>query len=309
MRRILQLDVCGQRLVGTYHGPGESTACNNRVGVMLVSFGQQPRAWIGDLGTHVGDAIAAAGFQVFRFDMPGTGDSPGDLPVHLEEFWRFIQDGGHEPIAKALIRELQSRYGFNGMIVGGFCGGAVTAALAAGIAGAHVQGLVLIEPEMGLTAVTDLAKRNTENNYLSVAGFIERIDLARQRLRSPRSWLRLLSGRSDFSFWWRLIRHAVGRAFRGVTGKSLPPGTNLKLLRAWDDFLTRKRPMLVITVGSDTRRKYYNSYGFTAGTSDPSTSLTWLEIPDTTHAMLAGGAKEALPELVSRWMTKVAPLG
>lgn len=303
MRRILQLEVEGHRLLGTLHEP-EGPPVAGRVGVLLVSFGQQPRAWVGDLGTATGDALAAAGFPVFRFDMPGTGDSPGELPLFVEVFWRSIQEGAHEPIAKALIRELQRRHGLRGLVVGGFCGGAITAVHAADAEGADVLGLVLLEPEVGLTPISREDGPPTAVKIDSVSDYLEGVGSVRRRLFSPQAWARLFSGRSDLSYWWGLLRYGLGHAVRKGTGQALPPDANRKLLDGWARSRARRQPMLVATVDSDARRTYYAAYGLQAGKSDPATGLTWAQVPRTTHAMLSGGAKEAVPRLVAEWLTR-----
>lgn len=304
MRRIVTLDILGSRLVGTHHDPG---AGEGAVGVLLLSFGQQPRAWVGDLGACTADRLCAAGHPTFRFDMPGLGDSPGDLPVHLEILWRTIQEGAHEAAARDLARELRKRYRLSGLVLGGFCGGAVTAALSVDPTGRDTVGLIMLEPEMGL--VPTPAGPTPVHEVDSVASYLERWDLIKERMRSPRSWLRLLTGRSDLRYWQGLARYAWKRARERLDHQELPPDLNVRMVSALSRAARRKLPTLIVSVGIPTRRKYYESYGFLPGKCDPEKGITWIEVTGTTHAMLAGGAKDAAPAHVLQWMRAEFPQG
>lgn len=305
MRRVVTLEIQGHRLVGTHHDPGPAGAAHT--GVLLLSFGQQPRAWVGDLGVCMADRLCEAGYPTFRFDMPGLGDAPGELPVHLEVLWRSIQEGAHEASARELVRELKQRYRLPGVVLGGFCGGAVTAALAVDPTGRDTAGLIMLEPEVALVPVP--ASPAPVHEVDSVSAYLERWDLIKERMRSPRSWLRLLTGKSDLRYWEGLARYAAKRVRERLANQELPPDLNVRMLDSLSRAARRKLPTLIVSVGIPTRRKYYASYGMFPGKCDPSRGVTWIEVTGTTHAMLAGGAKEATPAHVVQWMQAHFPVG
>lgn len=313
MRTALQIEVAGHRLFGTLHdhSPPSHQVASRRIGVLLLSFGQQPRSWVGDLGSAIADRLDAQGYPTFRFDMPGLGDSPGDIPVHLEELWRNILLGAHERPLLDLSEELARRYSLKGLVVGGFCGGAVTALYSVNARSSLLLGLVLLEPELALvrTASTSV---NAVAEPLTVDSFLESVDLLWVRLRSPDSWKRALTGKADFSFWIKLWYGLLDYTARKMTSigrrvKSLPHETNHRMFNSWHLARRLRIPTLVISDGSPNRGKYYRAYGLQPGISDTKTALQWVELPNTTHAMLTGGAKEAVCSHFETWVRTTFP--
>lgn len=316
MRKALQIDVAGHRLFGTLHDQEsplkpQDQVLVKRTGVLLLSFGQQPRSWVGDLGSSIADRLNGCGYPTFRFDMPGLGDSPGNIPIHLEELWQDILQGTHERPLLALCEVLANKYALKGFIVGGFCGGAVTALYAVTSRPALILGLVLLEPEMALVQTKEPATTNSISP-LTVDSFQERVDILKTRLRSLDSWRKLFSRKADFSFWlefwYGLIDHSARKlASIGQSSKLLPRETNHRMLDSWQVARRKKIPTLVITVGSSNRSNYYRAYGLNPGVSNANGDLQWVEIPNTTHAMLTGGAKDAVGTHFVDWVGKNFP--
>jgi len=313
MRKALQLDIAGSRLFGTLHDSApalQKQQSYRRIGVLLMSFGQQPRSWVGDLGSSIADRLDERGYPTFRFDMPGLGDSPGDIPVYLEELWRDILLGAHEGALHALCEDLVSRFSLKGLVVGGFCGGAVTALYAVNMRSPLILGLVLLEPEIALVRTSSSAATPAP---LTVDAYQESTDLVWKRFTSLDSWRKLLSGKADFKFWIRLWYGLLDFGARklksfGHRKKLLPQETNHRMLDSW--LLARKLriPTLVVTVGSPNRSKYYRAYGLEPGVADAKSKLVWVEIPNTTHAMLTGGATDAVGMHFENWVCKNFPL-
>src|SRR5262249_49285916 len=98
--------------------------------------------------THQADDLAHAGFHVFRFDMPGLGDSEGHLPDNALAVMRMIQSGGHSMYASELVGSLIEAYHLKRIILAGHCGGAVTAIYTASESHARgVSALIAYEPD------------------------------------------------------------------------------------------------------------------------------------------------------------------
>jgi pimeloyl-ACP methyl ester carboxylesterase len=303
VRKTLQIRIGDSLLVGTLHEPSPSGE-GNAPGpcLLLLSFGQQPRSWVGDLGVAVADRVVEEGYRVFRFDMPGLGDSPGDLPVHLEVLWRQIQLGLHAECLRGLCLELKKRYAPDGFVIGGFCGGAVTALFSTISGDIDLRGLLLLEPEIALTNADTEPSGSSSADQMIVFNFLERKELLPRRLSSAQSWKKLFSGKADFKFWRDFLAYSIRRMLRRRLRKmNMPPETNHLLIEAWNRAREQAIPTLVLSVGTAFRRNYYKSYGFASGRDDPRTRLRWIEVPNTTHAMLEGGAKDAVREHVARW--------
>ena len=52
---------------------------------------------------------------------------------------------------------------------------------------------------------------------------------------------------------------------------------------------------------SGKKRIYYKSYGQIPGANQQESNLTWVEFPNTSHALLSGGAKEGVCEEIEKW--------
>jgi len=89
MRKCIQFELGGQWLRGTCHEPSKS----GRVGLLFGNSGWLPRSGRGDLYAHLADALARDGYWTFRFDMPGLGDSDGDVPADPAELFNIFQTG------------------------------------------------------------------------------------------------------------------------------------------------------------------------------------------------------------------------
>ena len=314
MRKALQFDICGHRLFGTLHDRNSTLDTKNqnnsrRIGVLLLSFGQQPRSWVGDLGSSIADRLDVHGYPAFRFDMPGLGDSPGEIPVHLEELWQDILLGAHEGPLHELCDVLASKYSLEGFVVGGFCGGAVTALFAINARSPLMLGLVLLEPEM---AVVKIHSVTITRAPLTVDAYHESTDLVLKRLTSFDSWRRLFSGKADFKFWathWYSLLDYTARKVNalGRNKINLPQETNHRMLSSWQLARRLRIPTLVVSVGSINRSKYYRAYGLEPGIADIKGKFKWIEIPNTTHAMLTGGAKDILGKEVVSWISATFP--
>ena len=169
-------------------------------------------------------------------------------------------------------------------------------------------GLVLLEPEMALVRTnspTDTIGATT----LTVEAYQESTELIIQRLTSFSSWRKFFNGKADFkfwsNFWFDLFEFGMHKIKQiNAPNKTLPPETNTRMYSSWQLARRFRIPTLVITVGTANRSKYYRAYGLEPGRNNPKNNLEWVEIPNTTHALLTGGAKESLCASIEKWISK-----
>ena len=152
-------------------------------GVVIVVGGAQYRAGSHRQFVQLARFLAEGGFPVLRFDLPGMGDSPGDLPS-------FEDTTPH--IATAINGFQQQHPGVERVVLWGLCDGATASLLYVDAThDARIAGLALLNP--WVRSEVSLARARVKYYYW-------------QRLREP-------------EFWWKLIRGGVGwRALRGLAG-------------------------------------------------------------------------------------------
>jgi pimeloyl-ACP methyl ester carboxylesterase len=225
MRELITLDAGGVCLRGTYHrahddgsSSQESQGTGNRLGVLFLNHGFLPRAAPGDSAVYWADSFANCGYPSFRFDLPGLGDSDGDIPAQMLD---VVNAGGYAPALAAAVKELVQRYNLAGVVIMGHCAGAVTALYAAAVS-KECKGLVLTDPYFFLPR--------------------ERTKI-REELSQWSSWSRIGALISNMYYYLKYISLQVRR-------NRPPSNANLPLIRCWNQLASTGMPMLVIKAPS-----------------------------------------------------------
>jgi len=315
MRQILQINIAEMPLVGTYHPPADPAGVQashshgeaSDIGLLLLNFGQAPRAGLGDLAVRVADRVAQCGYPAFRFDLPGLGDSTGDLPAVIQAFWRYVQDGGHADCAARLVSTLKDRFRLRGLIVGGLCGGAISAIYAADRVSQDVLGLVLLEPEFVLTHVPmDDQQPNPARapDAMSTRYYLLTLSHIRRDLLSPRAWRRFVCGQSAYREHVRLIRHLLTRQIRRLRRDSLPDDANLPLIHHWRQQVKRNLASLVICAEPSQRQLIQKDI---LGSRKPP-AVSYVEVTGTNHMFVAGNGCQRVTEHICHWLDEHFPV-
>ena len=114
-RELITLDGDGVFLRGTFHRPRARVPIQsqrwtrNRIGVVFFNSLSLPRAATGDSAVYWAESFANCGYPSFRFDLPGLGDTAGDIPLEL---LNFINAGGYASITAAKVESWWSVSGF-----------------------------------------------------------------------------------------------------------------------------------------------------------------------------------------------------
>ncbi len=227
-RAAVDLGDEGRSFCATLHdAPGRER------GFLFLSPGPNDRSGPHGLYGRLASALAASGSPVLRVDPVGVGESHGDDSTEqdrsIAEVYREINEGRHVPAAEAGIAWLRER-GVREIVLFGLCGGASTAALAAGRGGARGLRLVLLGMPVlhqGVGVDQVLSERHVD----------EEMAVMRGKLRDPAAILRLLTFRSDYRVIGKVLRARLARLRpRRRRDAALHPQTNRNLLEAWERF-------------------------------------------------------------------------
>ena len=236
-RELFTVDSLGIHLRGTYHrarsqvsGPPRTGLFRSSIGVLFLNSLSLPRTAAGDSAVYWADAFAEGGRPAFRFDLPGLGDSDGEIPPVLID---FINAGGYRRFLCAAVAEIVERFALSGVVLVGHCAGAVSAIYTAA-ACKECKGLVLLDPYFYLLQGNPPPAR--------------------------RGWSRWAS--------WSLIRSRVSEVYgqfnrlRFLGRRNAPPeDTNLPLIARWRELRSADLPVLLLHAAGVTPDESKRSLG------------------------------------------------
>jgi pimeloyl-ACP methyl ester carboxylesterase len=293
MREVLELELSGERFVGTRHVP--PVPCS-RMGVLLLNAGFAPRDGHGGLSAHAADALAARGIRAYRFDLPRLGDSPGPLPARILDFFDLVASGGYTDATTELVRELCAREGIDRLVLGGLCGGAVTAIFVGARDSARICGLLLLEPEMYVIEPRSDAA-STRQRRPGAGGPLTR------HLFNYWGWMRLLANEGPRTQWIPFPRRTILAFLR--ERMDLPPVTNLPLVEAWRELVKDGRPTLVITAAAKMHEIFFDRINSAALRGIDTRSVQHVRLEHTNHIFTTGGAIAAVLSHVLPWVESI----
>ena len=239
----------GAKLFGTLHTPVDR-APNTPV-IVLLSPGVKMRVGPHGLYNRMTERFNSLGFAVFKFDFVGLGDSEGELDRELlVEIYNDTETGAFVNDSIDALDWLEKTFGFRSFILGGLCGGAITALLTAR-ADIRVDGIL----SLGMTTTLAMGARervkHASQGELAALrkGYLNKVfDL--------KSWMRLLTLKSDFGTLFRSLKQGFAKK------KVSAPATNLEnsspmsnanplFAPAFFDVVRSNRPILLVFSGTD----------------------------------------------------------
>jgi pimeloyl-ACP methyl ester carboxylesterase len=289
-REVITLPGDGVLLRGTFHrafgGGSDSNPANSRsrVGILFLNSLSLPRAATGDSAVYWAESFANCGYPSFRFDLPGLGDTAGNIPLEL---LNFINVGGYAQITATKVKELCQRFGLSGVVLIGHCAGTVTAIRVAAACKRECKGLVLLDPYFYLPqAVRPKVRQN----------------LSDWALRSP------LGG--FFSNIYDRVRD-IRRLLRG----SAPPrNANFPLLGSWREVATTGLPILILKApgrkapGTKPRVGEFDYLKYILEIAGRKSRVLVELIEGTDHSFANRRGRAAVQVLTQRWLIANFPL-
>jgi pimeloyl-ACP methyl ester carboxylesterase len=287
-RELITLSGDGVLLRATYHkatgkARNDATALHQRMGVAFLNPLSTPRAMIGDSAVYWASSFAALGYPSFRLDLPGLGDTFGEVP---NEIITFINDGGYAAIASSKIKELTDSFGLKGAVIYGHCAGGTTAVYAAAEC-KECKGLVLTAPYFNAANLLTpkLSPQMVEWARRSKVGELLRASYARMRE----------------------LQKKTGNG-------TLPGNAHFGLLAHWKKVLSTGMPILILKSGAPAalgsnklRSGNFDYLGYIASFAVRSNQITVKVIEGTDHSFANRAGRAAVRQYTEAWLSEFFP--
>lgn len=272
----------GKSLAGIIGEP-DTPADQQLPAVILLNSGLIHRAGPNRIYVRLCRALAARGYTTLRFDFSGVGDSQLKLDSRSYED-RSIAE------ARAAMDFLQKARGINTFVLSGICAGADIAFHSA-CRDERVAGIIPID----LYTIPN-------NAYL--------MKLYRKRLLQPRSWLNLISGKSDIlksirNKVWSLLTASKSESPAAETADT-SSGSIQKIIEGFQTLHEQKLPIfLVYSDGSPAYFNYQRNFISYAKqlSADGLLQLEFIEYSD--HGFTLLHHQELLEQAVCEWLAKI----
>jgi alpha-beta hydrolase superfamily lysophospholipase len=290
-RELITLNGLGVFVRGTFHKPSGSSRSSfgvstpKLVGLVFLNSLSLPRTATGDSAVFWAESFANYGYPSFRLDLPGLGDTTGNIPTDL---LGFINAGGYASIAEAKMKELVERFNLSGVVLVGHCAGTVSAIYAAAACmGKECKGLVLLDPYFDVPqAIRPRVRRGLSNWALrsSLGGIVSNIY---DRIRK------------------------IGLIFRG----SAPPqNANLALLSRWREVASTGLPILLFkspgrkTQGTKPRAGEFDYLAHVLKIAGRKSQVAVELLEGTDHTFANRTGRAAVRRHIELWLSKYLPL-
>lgn len=247
-------------------------------GVVIVVGGAQYRAGSHRQFVQLARFLAKAGFLVLRFDLPGMGDSPGDLPS-------FENTAPH--IAAAIDGFQQCCPAVQRVVLWGLCDGASASLLYVDATrDPRIVGLALLNP--WVRSEVSLARARVKHYY----------------------WQRM----GELDFWRKLLRGGVGWGALRKLGQNIqsardrgsaPTDFQDRMARGW---LAFGKPILLLLSERDlTAQEFVEHANAGARWQDWATKseLSNVSIEQADHTCSTPSSRHAVEQETLRWLSKV----
>ena len=285
MRELVTLPGNGVLLHGTYHKPSfEATGSTKGLGVMFLNALSSPRSLVGDSGVYWASQFAASGFPAFRFDLPGLGDSYGEIPNDL---LRFTNEGGYATVALAKTKELVNSRDLSGVVMFGHCAGATTAIYAAAGCSGECKGLILMDPYFNLPkALTSSLRPELVN------------------------WARRSRVGAVLRAAYDRLREVPGALRKGA----LPANANFSLISRLKQVLSNGVPILILrahqpAVAGEGKLKAgnFDYFPYIQSLAVHSNQITIKDLDGTDHSFANSDGRLAVWQHTEKWLSELFP--
>jgi len=302
-------NAAGLTLFGSLHSPAKKNP--KLPAVVLLSPGVKMRVGPGRLYVPLTELLTSVGHTVLRFDFYGLGDSEGDLAeTMLADVYNNIEVGRYVDDTLAALNWLAQKHGVQRFIVGGLCGGAITAILAAE-RDTRVEALLSLG--MTVTLASNAAK---PGQYLTRAQLDDRRRRYYAKLLKPQAWIRFLTFRSEYDVIWKGLKRLV---IKEPPPAPVAPGkepaieqrgnANPLFPKAYFAFLKRGGKALMIFSERDRLQSEYEekfAQPYAAQLADHHAQIEQHVIPHANHVLAFREWQEQMLVLSRAWLARLS---
>jgi uncharacterized protein len=298
-------DCEGSRLYGSLHS--NSTGASD-VGVILVNQGPVDRGGSHRLYIKLANRLTTLGVPVLRFDARGVGESEGAWAtdtgsITVPDAYGRIQKGAWTPDALAAIDHMRRSLGVKRIVIGGLCGGAVTA-LFAGATNRDVAGIFAIGTPVTFSSVTGrLAELPDSIIQREARGYF-------YKMFYLESWRRFLTFKTDYRTLARLFAEQVARWMRPAkapgAAEEVDEKVNYPLFAAIRAAGQARKPTLLVYGENDYLWQEFQEQMPRASAEGGQRAYDLVTIPDANHILTEEAWQESLHDAVVAWLEPLA---
>jgi pimeloyl-ACP methyl ester carboxylesterase len=318
MRKCFEILVQGLHLRGVAHLPASdaiaAAAGFDGFGVVLLHPGFLPRSAQGDTAVALSDALARVGIMTARIDMPGLGDSEGDLPEDSFTFIDMVQEGGFAAAADKCVEQIKLELGLHRVVIGGHCGGAITGFYSLALRqNPWLAGLFALDPIFHLVRPANAPAPGTPAMEPK-SDWKERSELLRNEVR-----VAILNSRlgRPLQKTAQQIRSFIRKPASKPTsaepvspdnnGQAAAPGelpseTNFKLVECVEQILGEDLPLLFVTAEDPGKPAGFDYMNYLLARQPGRATLE--RLVGTDHGFVSGNGKARMIECVANWITR-----
>lgn len=228
--------------------------------ILFCQAGLQNKGGVGDFFRWLGDRLAGQGYTVVRFDQLGTGDSPGEVAaeVQLSDLFVKIQSGAFLNDTLDAISWVRRTYPGQPIVLWGQCGGCISALMACAEEPEGIEGLILLALPVLFSPTLDRVREF--DAIVASKGYL-------RKLLQPRSYMRLLTGKSEYQLMGgamrTMARKGKKKLLKGIEALKREPGPDHGMFNwtFWDNFkdvMRAQKPVLFLMARLDNETPEFN---------------------------------------------------
>ncbi len=302
----------GEELRGVLSLP-HPEVCNKKV-VIFSQVGIGTKTGVGDYLRVLADRLTNIGFTILRVDQSGTGNSQGELPdgINIPELFRRVQSGCFKGDSLAVIDWVTSEFTGYQLYLLGECGGCVSQTLASADRMHLIDGLLMMAfPVLYYPLGTKKAPAVREfDAKVTVLSYM-------RKFYDPKSYLRVLSGRSDWRLFSRSSRVVLAVLLRKCLSKlevrKFTDGPdherfNWEVFSAFKKLIYNKKPILFLLPQLDNETQEFNTEFMHKVLSKHEIyekCCSYAYLPETDHSIMFKPSRELLYREIINWFNKL----